>query len=166
MWCRAAWGIESLVQIRTSPRQRVGHVESPVSSAHHGRARPPHGVHDPGQGEIPRRKPPRDIRHVDANRGHPRRVGYLALQHDAPAIGQGLEDVGGGVLIDSHHLRATLLHRRKRTVLPIARDRRIATGTRAGSPASDEATDREATQAGPYAYCGHSQPKVPAVMSP
>lgn len=150
-----------------APRQRVGHVLNRLFlPSHHGRAGHLHGVHDPGQGEIPSRKPPRDIRHVESDRGHPLRVGHLALQHDAPAVGQGLEDVGGGVLIDSHHLRATLLHRRKRTVLLTARDRRLATGSCAGARDRDEASDREATQAGPPAYWGHSHPKVPAVISP
>jgi hypothetical protein len=53
-----------------------------------------------------------DVAHVCADRGYGSGVTrVVAIQHDPPTVGQVLEYVRGGVLIDAHDVRAARLHR-------------------------------------------------------
>ena len=48
--------------------------------------------------------------HVRPDHGGTGAVRHVPLQLDPPAVGQRLEDVGGGVLVHAHHLRAAGLN--------------------------------------------------------
>src|SRR5439155_1996103 len=63
-------------------------------------------------GEIARAERRLDVAHVPPNLRDGGAIrGVVALQHDAAAVGEILEDVRGGVLVDTHDVRAARLHR-------------------------------------------------------
>lgn len=60
------------------------------------------GMHEPGQLEVSLREGPGDVPQMGSDLSHAGRIYNIPLEADAAAIGQGLEDMRGGVLIDSH----------------------------------------------------------------
>lgn len=64
-----------------------------------------------GFGEVAGLERGGDVAHVQTNGRDAARVRRaVPIEHDASAIGQVFEDVGGGVLVDPHHHPAALLH--------------------------------------------------------
>jgi hypothetical protein len=74
-------------------------------------------VHEPRQPKVPIRELGRDLLHVPPDLGSSRAVIGVALQLDSAAVGQGLEDVARGVLIDTHGNASTRLDPGKGGVL-------------------------------------------------
>ena len=71
--------------------------------------------------EVARAERRGNLAHVQANRGDRGAVaGVVALEHDAAAVGQVLEDVRRRVLIDAHDVRPARLHRREVCIRPLA----------------------------------------------
>jgi len=110
----------------------AGQTVCPVSdegftSTHHGRPRNISGVHEAGYREVSLRKGAHNAAHVFADPGDTCRVGGIAYQADAPAVGERLEVVRGGVLIDAHGALAALLYPGK---CAVGRASRIFAGTR------------------------------------
>jgi hypothetical protein len=102
-----------------SPGKRVRLVSNQgAPGGHHGSAGNRLGVNEAGKGEITPAKPDGDVLHVGADGGGSGGIHAVALQHDAAPVGQGLEYMRGGVLIDAHGDGATPLHRRERAVGP------------------------------------------------
>jgi hypothetical protein len=72
-------------------------------------------------GEIARAERALDVAHVRANRRDGGAIcGVVALQDDPAAVGEILENVRGGVLVDAHDMSAAGLHRGEVVVRPLA----------------------------------------------
>jgi len=92
-----------------------------VPCSHDPRARDGLRVDGERFGEIARAERRLNVAHVRANRGDGSGVGRIVtLEDDAPTVREILKDVRGGVLIDTHDMRAARLHRGEVGVRPLA----------------------------------------------
>ena len=102
-----------------SPGKGIGPIpDERAPGGHHHGAGDLLGMHEPWETEIPPGEPVRNVRHVGADGGGPGGIDAVALQHDPPPIGQGLEHMRGGVLIHAHGDRTPFLHRGECAVGP------------------------------------------------
>ena len=94
-----------------------------------------------GKREIAPAEPDRDVLHMGTDGGGPGGVDAVALEHDPAAVGQRLEHMRRGVLIDAHGDGAASLHRNKPAVGPGPR-----IGARGPGAAQEQGTEDEASR--------------------
>lgn len=94
-------------------------------------------MHEPGQLEVAPRKGLGDVPQMSSDLGHAGWVYDVPPEADAAAVGQGLEAMRGGGLIDPHGSLTTCLYGRERLINGVLYTTRLPMAEIAAHPAGE-----------------------------